>query len=66
MLNAIDYFGDILKDLKTLRNFRPHLPKGGNLKSFWSIDVGANDRIFFRFVDGNAYDLNYLDSHKIK
>ncbi len=35
----------------------------GNLKDFFSVKVSANYRIIFRFVDGNAYDLDYIDYH---
>lgn len=63
LLNSINYLVDVPKDLEPLRNLRPHLLKGGSLKDFWSIDITGNYRIVFRFVDGNAYDLDYLDTH---
>jgi proteic killer suppression protein len=35
----------------------------GNYKGFWSVKVNGNWRIIFRFEDGNAYDVDYLDYH---
>lgn len=38
-------------------------PLTGNLKRFWSVKVNGNYRIIFRFEDGNAYDVDYIDYH---
>ena len=62
ILNLINYLEDVPKDLEPIKNLRTHLLKG-NLQNFWSLDVSGNYRIIFRFEDGNAYDLNYLDTH---
>ena len=35
----------------------------GDYKDFWSVKVNANYRIIFRFDDGHAYDVDYLDYH---
>jgi toxin HigB-1 len=35
----------------------------GDLKNYWSVIVKANWRIIFRFEDGNAYLVDYLDYH---
>lgn len=35
----------------------------GELKEYYSVKVNANFRIIFRFVDGNAYDVDFLDYH---
>lgn len=35
----------------------------GDYKDFWSVKVNANYRIIFRFEDGHAYDVDYLDYH---
>ncbi|MBE9460951.1 type II toxin-antitoxin system RelE/ParE family toxin [Dyadobacter subterraneus] len=35
----------------------------GELKEFYSIKVNANYRIIFRFNDGDAYDVDFLDYH---
>lgn len=62
ILNLINYLEDVPKDLEPIKNLRPHLLKG-NLQNFCSLDVSGNYRIIFKFEDGNAYDLNYLDTH---
>jgi toxin HigB-1 len=43
-------------------SFRLH-PLKGDLKGFWSVTVRANWRIVFRFENGDAYDLDYIDYH---
>lgn len=35
----------------------------GDLKAYWSVKVSGNYRIIFRFEDGNAYDVDYIDYH---
>ena len=35
----------------------------GDLKGFWAVTVRANWRIIFRFEDGEAVDVDYLDYH---
>jgi proteic killer suppression protein len=43
-------------------SFRLH-PLKGRLKGFWAVNVNANWRIIFRFVDGNAVDIDLVDYH---
>ena len=43
-------------------NFRLH-PLKGELKGFHAVTVSANWRIVFRFKDGNAHDVDFLDYH---
>ena len=38
-------------------------PLKGSLKSFWSVSVSGNWRVIFRFENGNAIDVDYLDYH---
>lgn len=38
-------------------------PLTGKYKGVWSVKVNGNWRIIFRFEDGNAYDIDYLDYH---
>ncbi|MFN7330030.1 MAG: type II toxin-antitoxin system RelE/ParE family toxin, partial [Bacteroidota bacterium] len=38
-------------------------PLHGNLKGFWAKEVSGNWRIIFRFENGKAYDIDYLDYH---
>ena len=35
----------------------------GDLKDFYSVKVTGNYRIIFRFDDGDAYDVDYVDYH---
>ncbi len=62
VLNIIHYLEEVPKDLETFKHLRPH-PLKGDLKSFWSLDISGNWRIIFRFEDGHAFDLDYLDTH---
>jgi proteic killer suppression protein len=43
-------------------SFRLHALKG-RLKGVWAVTVRANWRITFRFDDGNAYDVDFVDYH---
>lgn len=56
-LNAAD-------DVKNLNapTFRLHSLKG-NMKGLWSMTVNGNWRVVFRFEDGDAYVVDYLDYH---
>jgi toxin HigB-1 len=45
-----------------LPTFRLHTLKG-NLKGFYSVTVRSNWRITFRFDDGNAFDVDFIDYH---
>ena len=38
-------------------------PLKGDRKGLWAVTVQANWRIVFRFEDGNAYVVDYLDYH---
>jgi proteic killer suppression protein len=38
-------------------------PLSGNLKQFWAVEVNGNYRVWFRFEQENAYDVNYSDYH---
>lgn len=42
--------------------FRLHSLRG-EYRGFWSVIVRANWRIIFRFVDGDALDVDYIDYH---
>ena len=43
-------------------NFRLH-PLKGEMKGFHAVTVRANWRIVFRFKDGHAHDVDFLDYH---
>ena len=61
---------DILSHLDTaqrpsdldLPGYRLHALKG-DLKGTWSATVSGNWRIIFRFVDGDAFDVDLVDYH---
>jgi len=38
-------------------------PLKGDLKGFWAVDVSGNWRVFFRFENNNAVDVDYSDYH---
>ncbi len=42
--------------------FRLHQLQG-NLKGFFAVTVKGNWRIIFRFEDGKAYDVDFIDYH---
>jgi len=35
----------------------------GNYKGFWAVTVRANWRVIFRFKEGHAVNVDYLDYH---
>ncbi|MFO7751351.1 MAG: type II toxin-antitoxin system RelE/ParE family toxin [Desulfobacteraceae bacterium] len=45
-----------------LPGLRLHQLKGER-HSFWAVDVSGNWRVFFRFENGNAVDVDYDDYH---
>ena len=50
-----------VKDMD-LPGFRLHQLKGTS-RGFWAVTVRANWRVIFRFSDGEARDVDYLDYH---
>ena len=45
-----------------LPGFNLH-PLKGQLRGFMAVTVRANWRVIFRFVEGHAFDVDYLDYH---
>ena len=45
-----------------LPGFRLHRLRG-EYAGFWAVTVSANWRVIFRFEDGHAADVDYLDYH---
>lgn len=43
-----------------LPGYRMHALKG-ELKGYWSVNVGGNWRIIFRFENGDALDIDLVD-----
>jgi proteic killer suppression protein len=35
----------------------------GDKKEFWSVKISGNWRIIFKFKNGNAYEVDYIDYH---
>lgn len=60
LLAAIDAAQDI--EEMNRPGFRLHRLKG-DLQGFWSVTVRANWRIVFRFEDGRAFDVDFVDYH---
>ncbi|MCZ8314393.1 type II toxin-antitoxin system RelE/ParE family toxin [Phreatobacter sp.] len=60
LLAALDE-AKVIEDLDR-PSFRLHKLKG-DLAGYWSITVRANWRIVFRFEDGNASNVDFLDYH---
>jgi proteic killer suppression protein len=42
--------------------FRLH-PLKGELQGLWAVTVRANRRVVFRFAEGDAFDVDYIDYH---
>lgn len=62
MMEVIDSAQKVPQDFEFFKSWKIH-PLKGELKGYWSLSVKENWRIIFRFVDQNAYDLDYLDYH---
>ena len=45
-----------------LPGFKLH-PLKGDKKGLWAVSVSGNWRIVFRFEDGNAFAVDYVDYH---
>lgn len=60
LLAAID--AAVVIDDLALPTFRLH-PLKGDMKGFWAVTVRANWRIVFRFENGRAFDLDFMDYH---
>lgn len=35
----------------------------GSFKGYWSVTVSGNWRVIFQFLDGDAFNVDYLDYH---
>jgi proteic killer suppression protein len=51
----------MVKDMD-MPGFQLH-PLKGELKGVWAVTVRANWRVIFRFVDTDAFDIDYVDYH---
>jgi toxin HigB-1 len=50
------------KEGMSIPTFRFHALKGDR-KGYFAVTVSANWRIIFRFEDGNAFDVDFVDYH---
>jgi len=62
ILDTINDAEIVPQDFEPFKNWRIH-PLKGDLKGYWSLDVSGNWRIIFRFENGNAELLDFLDTH---
>jgi len=46
-----------------IKQYRVHQLKRPPYKGFWSMDVTGNFRVVFRLENGDAYDIDFLDTH---
>ena len=60
ILARLDVAG-VVEDMD-MPGFRLHALKGDR-KGFWSVTVRANWRVIFRFVEGGAENVDYMDYH---
>ena len=61
MLTAI-HFAHAIDEIDLVQGWRLH-PLKGDLKGHWSLTVTRNHRLIFRFVNGDAHDLDLVDYH---
>ena len=60
VLARLDAAGSV-EDMN-LPGFSLH-PLKGRLQGFMAVTIRANWRVIFRFVEGHAFDVDYLDYH---
>jgi proteic killer suppression protein len=60
ILGRLDAAG-VIADMD-LPGFRLH-PLKGDRKGLWAVTVRANWRVIFRFEEGDAQDVDYIDYH---
>ncbi|NJM33899.1 MAG: peptidase [Rhodomicrobium sp.] len=61
ILAALDA-AEMIEEIEAMPGWRLHGLKG-RLDGFWSIAVTGNWRLIFRFVNGDAFDLDLIDYH---
>jgi proteic killer suppression protein len=45
-----------------LPGFRLH-PLAGDYRGYWAVSVSGNWRVRFRFIEGDAVEVDYVDYH---
>lgn len=61
ILTAIDEANEP-EEIGLFPGWRLH-PLRGDMTGYWSVTVTGNWRIVFRFADGNASEMDYVDYH---
>ena len=61
ILTALQEAGEP-SDIGLFPGWRLHRLKGKH-KGFWSVTVTGNWRMIFRFEDGRAFDVDFIDYH---
>jgi len=61
MLAAVDT-ATAIENVALFPGWRLHRLKG-SLAGYWSLTVSGNWRLVFRFVDGDAIDVDLVDYH---
>ncbi len=61
MLAVIDQ-ANAVDEIRLFPGWRLHKLKGDR-KNVWSLTVTGNWRLIFRFENGDAFDLDYVDYH---
>jgi proteic killer suppression protein len=51
-----------LDHVRAIPGYRLH-PLSGRLEGFWSVWVTGNYRVLFRFENGDAFNVDYVDYH---
>jgi proteic killer suppression protein len=61
MLTAL-HFAHSIDEIDLVPGWKLH-PLKGDLKGYWSLTVTRNYRLIFRFLHGEAHDLDLIDYH---
>jgi toxin HigB-1 len=61
-LQVIDAATHVPHDFGAFIAWRIH-PLEGKYEGFWGLKVSGNWRVIFKFENGNALDVNYVDYH---
>ena len=61
MLTAL-HFARSIDEIGLVPGWKLH-PLKGDLKGHWSLTVTRNHRLIFRFMGGDAHDLDLVDYH---
>ena len=55
---------DAITDIRDMRYPGADLHQlKGNFKEFWAVKISGNWRVIFKFINSDAFEVNYLDYH---